>query len=303
MMNKINNNRILVTGGAGFIGSHLCDEILKQNPKKLIIVDNLCQSDGSNIKHLRDNVKVDFRQVDICVNATIRDIVLASDIVFHLAAGNVGMSEIDPRTNINTNVIGTFNILEAIREKPEIRMIYASSGSVVNPSTVYSIGKLSAEQLVSLYVQKYGLKATSVRYHHVFGPRQDTEGKCGVINIFLSRILKGQPPIVWGSGNAIKNFTYVSDSVRATLMLAEKPIGGVYDIASDNLVSIKELAELIIKKYAVDKTMTPEYTSAKPGENMRLFPSVSGLKALGWSTEFSFEEGLDRCAEWVKLNK
>ncbi len=296
------NKTILVFGGSGFIGSHLADELIKCNPKKLIIFDNLSASSTDNIKHLLSDERVEFIKGDVRDYDVVEKYVLESDFVFNLSAGNVGNSVLRPRVDLETNIIGTFNILMAVRKKPEVRIVHASSGSVANPSTPYAISKLAGEQYCQLFAKEFGVKVSILRYYHVFGPRQDLNGKCGVINIFLSRILKGLPPILWGSGDAIKCFTFVLDSVRATLMLAEDDdtIGNIYDIASDTRVDIKYLANLLIKKYANNKKMEPIYAEPKIGENLALFPNKSNMKFLGWKTEYTFEQGLDITKDWVE---
>lgn len=301
-MTILKNKTILVTGGSGFIGSNLCDTLIKENPKKLIIIDNLCQSSIDNIKHLLKDKRVEFFNIDIRDQDNIEPLILQSDYVFHLAAGDVGGSEIYPRFNIETNVIGTFNILTAIKKKPEIKMVYASSGSVVNPSTIYAISKLTAENLVMFFVREHGLKISVIRPHHVFGSYQNIFGTSGVINKFLYRILKNEPPIIWGKGNAIKCFTFVKDVVNAILLLAEddSAIGIVYDVASDTKINIKDLAYLLIKKYAKDKNMELIYDKPKLGENMQLFPNTILLKRLGWEFKYTFEQGLDITKKWVE---
>lgn len=296
------NKTILVTGASGFIGSNLCNVLIKENPKKLILIDNLCQSKIDNIKDLLKDERVEFFNIDIRDYENIEPLILQSDFVFHLAAGDVGSSEIYPRLNIETNVLGTFNILQAIKKKPEIRMVHVSSGSVVNPSTIYAISKLAGENLAMFFVKEYGLKISIIRPHHVFGQYQNIDGTSGVINKFLYRILKNEPPIIFGDGSAIKNFTYVQDVVNAILMLGEddNTIGQVYDVASDTKISIKDLAYLLIKEYAEDKGIKPIYDKPKLGENFALYPNTSKIRMLGWKPKYTFEEGLNLTKEWVE---
>jgi len=227
---------------------------------------------------------------------------LQSDFIFHLAAGDVGMSEIYPRVNIETNVLGTFNILQAATKNKNVRIIYASSGSVVNPSTIYAISKLAAENLAMFFAKERGLKISALRYHHVFGPRQNIFGSSGVINKFLYRILQGKPPIIWGTGKAIKCFTFVEDVIAATLIVAvdDDTIGEIYDVASDTRINIKELAHLLIDQYSSDSSLELTYTTAKTGENNELFPDTTKIKAIGWRPTYTFEEGLNITKKWVE---
>lgn len=293
----------MVIGGTGFIGSHLCDAIIGMGVDKLTIFDNLCASSIKNVEHLLNNDKVELIIADVRDYDRVECQVLQHDVIFNLAAGNVGNSTISPRVDLETNIIGTFNVMQAVKKNSEIRVVHASSGSVVNPTTPYAISKLAGENYCLFYAKEYGVKVSIVRYHHVFGPRQDMNGKCGVINIFLSRILKGLPPVIWGKGEAIKCFTYIKDVVDATLLLIEddKTIGKVYDVSSDTRITIKELAELLIELYA-DKEMEPIYDNPKIGENMELHPDTSPLIELGWNTKHGFKDGLDITEKWVKKN-
>ena len=293
---------ILVTGSAGFIGSHLCDALIRYQPKKLIMFDNLCQSNIDNIKHLLNDKRVEFVKADIRDYDRVEPLVLQSDYIFHLAAGDVGMSEVSPRVNMETNVLGTFNILQAAKNNKDVRIVYASSGSVVNPSTIYSISKLAAENIVSFFIKEHGLRISALRYHHVFGPRQNIFGSSGVINKFLYKILNDESPIVWGTGEAIKCFTFVEDVVAATLIVAvdDNAIGGIYDVASDTRINIKDLAHLLIDQYASDPGLKPIYTDAKVGENMELTPDTARIKAIGWQPTYTFEEGLDITKRYVE---
>jgi len=304
-MNLFQNKTILVTGSAGFIGTNLCCELIKYNPKKIIIFDNLSASILDNVRNLLPNIELvrgDVRDSDL-----VEKCVLESDFVFNLACSDVGSSIISPRISLETNIIGTFNILQAARKKPEVRVVHASSGSVVSSSTPYAISKKAGEDYALFYAKEFDIKVSVIRPHHVFGPYQNIFGTSGVINKFLFKILTDEPPIIWGDGSALKNFTYVQDIVNATILLAQddSTIGKVYDVASDTKISIKELAHLLIDKYAADKTMQPVYDKPKTGENMQLFPDTTEIRKLGWKPEWNFEDGLDNCERWVEeqINK
>jgi UDP-glucose 4-epimerase len=309
-MNIFQNKTICITGGSGFLATNLANEIIIQNPKKLILVDNFVQSKKDNIKHLLGDKRVELHYIDIGDNKNfklIKDLVIQSDYVYNLAAADVNSSEKYPNVAVSSNVNGTLNILKAIKYKPETRMVYTSSGSVVNLSTVYAITKLAGEQLCLHYAKNYGVKVSIVRPHHVFGEYQNIEGTSGVINKFLFKILRTNSPVVWGNGSAVKAFTYVKDVVNAIILLSEKEetIGKVYDVASDTRITIKDLAELLIKKYAVNKDMKIVYDKPKLGENSELHPNTEEIKKLGWEIKYTFEEGLDKAKEWIKeqINK
>ncbi len=312
---KFKDKTILVTGGAGFVGSNLCDELIGEDFKRLIIFDNLCQSRMENIKHLLEDKRVEFVHGDMRDYDSIESVVLESDYVFHLAASNMGMSNIRPRVDMETNTLGTFNLLTAARKNPGVRIVHVSTGSVLGssdqpmkedgilrPTTPYAISKMAGEKYAKFFADEHGVRVSIIRYFHVFGPRQDCWGKSGVINIFISRILKGKQPIIWGSGEQIKCFTFVRDTVRATILLSQddSTIGEVYNVASDNRVSIQELADTLIEKYAEDKSMKPTYAPPKVGENMRPIPDTTKIKGLGWKTKYTFEEGIELTKNWVK---
>ena len=308
------NKNILVTGGSGFIGSHLCDEIIKDSPKKLIIFDNLCQSSKDNIKHLLSNDNVLFIHGDVRDYNVVAKLVEQSDFVFHLAASNVGTSIERPLVDLQTNIIGTFNVLHAALNNPKVRIVHVSSGSVLgsswkpmdeehptNPSNMYGISKLAGEKYCKFFAKELGIKVSIIRYFHVFGPRQDFRGKSGVINIFLNRILNKKSPIIWGSGKQIQCFTYVQDVINATLLLTKnkKTIGEVYNVSSDNRINIRQLADILIKKYSKDPNMKIKYGPPKIGENMRPIPDVNKIKKLGWKTKYTFDEGLEKTYNWL----
>lgn len=297
------NKKILVTGGAGFIGSHLCDELIKYNPKQLIIYDNLIASKYDNIRHLFEhNNNVLFVDGDVRNEYMLTSYVAGCDYIFHLAATNVGYSVLYPQKDLDTNITGTFNLMKLISDNHRVRVIHVSSGSVENPSTPYAISKAAGENYALYFARENKIKLSVVRPYHVFGPRQDMNGKCGVINIFLSRILQEKSPIIWGEGDAIKCFTYVKDLVDAMIMVAteDKTIGKIYDVASNTRISIKDLAILLIEKYAADKNMQLIFGQPKVGENLALHPDTKRIKLFGWKPRYSFEEGLDETVQWVK---
>lgn len=298
---RFKNKKILVTGGTGFIGSHLCDALLEEGAY-VTAFDNLSASSLNNVEHLDENKKFNFILGDVVNRDLIEKYVFKSDIVFHLAASNVGNSVIFPRNDMDSNIVGTFNVLWSARKKGNIRVIHASSGSVANPNTPYAISKLAGEQYAKFFAKEWGVNLTVVRYYHIFGPRQDLKGKCGVINIFLSRILKNSCPSVWGKGKQIKCFTFIKDAINATLIVADSNIKDVYDIASETRINIDDLAKILIYRYADDKNMLPIYNNPKIGENMELYPDVSEVRKLGWKSKYTFEQGLDITEKWVKEN-
>jgi len=308
------NKVILVTGGAGFIGSHIVDRCLKEGAEKVISFDNLIGGKAKNHAHLENEPRFEFVNGDIKDYDKIKPLVEKSEVIFNEAASKLVVSLNDPMIDVQTNVVGNFNILEILRKSSNNpRIIHASTGSVFgssekpfkendskNPSTIYGISKLAAERYFKFYHKEYGIKSTILRYFHVFGPRQDYSSDAGVINIFLSRVLKGLNPQVCGPGTQVRCFTYIGDDVDANILLYKNnnSIGEDYNVASKTRLSIIDLANIIIKKYGKEGTK-PEIVAPRMGENMKPIPDTTKIEKLGFKEKVSFEEGLKKTKEWV----
>lgn len=310
------NKVVLVTGGAGFIGSHLVDKALELGAEKVICYDNLIGTNNSlhNVMHLKNDPRFKFVKADIKDYHEIKQYVEESDIIFNEAASKLVVSLKDPTIDVQTNVMGNFNIAEILRKsESNARVIHASTGSVfgsseksfeeadpMHPSTAYGISKLAAEKYFLLYHQLYGIKATVLRYFHVFGPRQDYSGEAGVVGIFLSRALKGLPPKVCGTGEAIRCFTFVNDAVDANVILYKNnsSIGQDYNVASRNRVSVLQLANQVIAKYG-PPGMKPEFIAPRLGENLKPIPNTRKIENLGFKEAVTFDEGMERTKEWI----
>ena len=308
------NKVILVTGVAGFIGSHIVDRCLEENAERVISFDNLVGGNVNNHSHINDD-RFKFVKGDIKDYEVIKKYVEQSDIIFNEAASKLIVSLKDPFIDLQTNIVGNFNILEIIRKSGNNpRVIHASTGSVFgssdkpfkegdsqNPSTTYGISKLAAEKYFLFYAKEYGLKTTVLRYFHVFGPRQEFSGGAGVINIFLSQALQGLPPTVCGTGEAIRCFTFVKDDVDANILLYRNnsTIGQDYNVASKTRMSVKELAEVVIKKYGL-KGMKVKFIEPRMGENLRPIPNTTKIEKLGFKESVSFEEGLEITKNWME---
>ncbi len=310
------NKVVLVTGGSGFIGSHIIDRALALGAEKVISYDNLAGSAGSarNHGHLLSNNNFKFVNGDIADYDKIKPYVEEADVIFNEAASKLVVSLKNPMIDVQTNVVGNFGIAEILRKsESDARIIHASTGSVfgssdkpfeesdpMNPSTVYGISKLAAEKYFLLYHKLYGLKATVLRYFHVYGPRQDYHGEAGVVSIFLSRVINGLPPQVCGSGEAIRCFTYVQDDVDANILLYKNnnSIGRGYNVASHNRISVLQLANMVIEKYG-SKGMKPEMVADRVGENLKPIPSTKDIESLGWQAKTSFSDGLEITKKWL----
>jgi UDP-glucose 4-epimerase len=320
-MTAFKNKIILVTGGAGFIGSHLVDKALELGAEKVISYDNLvgCNDSTKNHGHLRDarsEGRFEFVKGDMIDSERLNPILDKVDVIFNEAASKLVVSLKNPYIDLQTNTIANFNMLEHLRKsKNNPRIIHASTGSVFgssekpfkeedakNPSTTYGISKLAGENYHLFYTKEYGLRSTVLRYFHVYGPRQDYSGEAGVVSIFLSKVLKGEAPTVFGSGEQIRCFTYVDDDVNANIVLYKNnsSIGQSYNVASKERISVLELANKIIQKYDKTKKLKPIMGPLRMGENLRPVPDTSKIEGMGWKANFSFNDGLDLTKKWIE---
>ncbi|HPQ40388.1 MAG TPA: NAD-dependent epimerase/dehydratase family protein [bacterium] len=308
---------ILVTGGAGFIGSHLVDACLAAGARKVTALDNFVNGQEKNIFHLRHEPRFERVSGDVRDMDTVRLLVSDADVIFNEAASKLVVSRTRPRIDMETNIAGTFNVLEAIKGTDKI-LVHASTGSVLgntegeamredhpqNPTTLYGISKSSAERYVRFYTEEFGVRACIIRYFHVFGPRQEYGGEAGVVSIFLGRVLQGKPPVIFGTGEQIRCFTYVSDDIAANFLLLEglmngRYLGEVFNCAARTRMSVRELAETVIRKYGTPG-MKPEFGPPRPGENLRPIPDTHKIESIGFRESLTFEEGLDLTCRWVK---
>lgn len=312
----LNGKKILVTGGAGFIGSHLVDACLAAGAEQVTALDNFVNGQEKNIFHLRHEPRFQMVSGDVRDMDTVRMLVDAADIIFNEAASKLVVSRTRPRIDMETNIVGTFNLLEAVKGTDKM-LIHASTGSVLgntegeamredhpqNPTTLYGISKSAAEKYVRFYTEEFGVRACIVRYFHVFGPRQEYGGEAGVVSIFLGRVLQGKPPVIFGTGEQIRCFTYVKDDVAANFMLLDglmrgKYLGEVFNCASHTRMSVLDLARMVIRKYG-PPGMEPEFGPPRPGENLRPIPDTRKIESIGFKESLSFEEGLEKTCRWV----
>lgn len=313
----LNGSNILVTGGAGFIGSHIVDACLQKGADTVVALDCFVNGKWANIKHLRSNSRFHMESGDVRDIDTVRPLVDRADIIFHEAASKLVVSRTRPRIDMETNIVGTFNLLECIKKTAKL-LIHASTGSVLgntddiamredhpkNPTTLYGISKSSAEQYVRFYCREFDIKACIIRYFHVFGPRQEYDGEAGVVSIFLGRVLKKIPPVIFGTGEQIRCFTYVHDDVAANFLLLQHLVKGrcrgeVFNCASHTRMSVLELAENIIGKFG-PSGMKPGFGPPRPGENLRPIPDTRKIEAIGFKESITFDEGLNLTKRWVE---
>ncbi len=315
----IRGKKILVIGGAGLIGSHLVEELLKEDVKEVIIFDNFCRGTHENVRNaLRDprcrifEIGGDILQTDI-LDAAMRD---ASGVI-HLAALWLRQCHEYPRAAFDVNIRGTFNVLEACVANNVKRLVYSSSASVYgdaveetmtedhpyNNWTFYGAAKIAGEHMFKAYHKRYGLGGVGLRYMNVYGPRQDYKGAyIAVIMKILDNIDKNLPPVVYGDGSQAYDFIYVGDTARANICALKSNVPfGFYNVGRGIKTSIKELTELILKITGSDLPI--QYESA--GQTFvtnRIGHPVAAERDLGFKWTVDLKEGLRRLIEWRKAH-
>jgi nucleoside-diphosphate-sugar epimerase len=298
--------RILITGGAGFIGSNIAQELIKRGDD-VKIIDNLTTGKVTNIKNILDKIK--FIQGDIRDLNLLKKLMKEVDYVFHQAAiPSVPRSVKDPIASNRTNVEGTLNVLVAAKDNNVKKVIYASSSSVYgdtltlpkvetmkpNPLSSYAVTKLTGEYYCKVFYKIYGLRTISLRYFNVFGRNQDPASEyAAVIPKFITGVLSNKPLIIYGDGKQTRDFTFIKDVVQANIKAAEssKGDGEVLNIARGERITINELSEMIINM--VGKKIKPLYDKPRPGDIKHSLADVSRAKELiGYIPEYSLKEGL-----------
>lgn len=250
--------KTIVTGGAGFIGSHICEELVKLKAE-VFCLDNLSAGKRSNVAFLENAPNFHFVQKDVCDADEQMDALFdGASVVFHNAASKKNICLVNPQRDLEVNAGGTLNLLQYAMKHAVPKFIHASTGSVygepkhfptdeshpLEPVSYYGVSKLAGDRYVDVFHKLYGLNTSILRYFHVYGPRQESNEFGGVVSIFLRKILSGENPIVFGDGHQIRSFTWVKDLVTANLHCAvtERAAGEVYNAASSIKVSINDLA-------------------------------------------------------------
>jgi nucleoside-diphosphate-sugar epimerase len=303
----------LVTGGAGFIGSHLVEALVARGAR-VRVVDSLVTGHRRNLAHLSG---VEFLAGDLAELDTARRAVEGAEYVLHHAAiPSVPRSVADPLAAHRANVDATLNILVAARDAGVRRVVYAGSSSVYGdtavlpkhedlppqPQSPYALQKLVGEQYARLFFQLYGLETVSLRYFNVFGPRQDPMSPySGVISRFISALANGRRPTIYGDGEQTRDFTYVANVVDAALRACETPgiAGKVINVATGQRISVNQLLETLCGLWG--QSAQPVYAEPRPGDIRHSQADISRARALlGYEPHVSFEEGLRRTLDWYR---
>jgi nucleoside-diphosphate-sugar epimerase len=302
----------LVTGGAGFIGSHLVEALLKIN-YQVRVLDNFMTGKRQNISSILSHIQLiegDLRDFE-----TVRKAAEAVDFIFHLGAlPSVPRSIQDPITSNDVNIQGTLHVLEAAKQMKVKRVIFSSSSSVYgdspilpkredavpNPLSPYAVTKLAGEHYCKVYYKIYGLETVCLRYFNVFGPKQDpTSQYAAAIPRFINALLVNKPPLVYGDGEQSRDFTYVDNVVQANILAIEAPEapGKILNIAYGKQVTVNELIKTL--NAILGKNIQPIYESSRPGDIRHSLADISqARRILGFSPTVSLEEGLRRAVAW-----
>ncbi|MDD3072690.1 MAG: SDR family NAD(P)-dependent oxidoreductase [Candidatus Pacebacteria bacterium] len=315
MGNKIKNSRILVTGGAGLIGSHIVDALLEKEPAEIVVFDNFVRGKKENIKLALGSGKIKIVEGDIKDLSQIKKAMQGIDYVFHQAALWLLECEENPREAINVNIMGTFNVCEAAVENKIKKIIAASSSSVYGDGTYfptdenhpfnntlfYGATKIAEEQILRAFWKKYGLDYVAFRYLNVYGPRMDFRSAyIMVIMNFLNKIDKNEPPVIFGDGSATLDLVYVTDVARANILALENDItNDFFNVSGGKETSLKELLEMILK--ITGSNLKPIYEPRDEKLVKRRFGySEKAKKILGFEPKVSIEEGLKKIIDWRK---
>ena len=299
--------KALVTGGAGFIGSHLVDGLLSEGCE-VAVLDNLSTGRLSNLNQIKEHIT--FYKADIRDRETLEKAARNCDVIFHQAAVvSVPRTVDNPVDSAMINEMGTLFILEAARKNDVKRVVFASSSAVYGddpvlpkhenmnpkPQSPYAVQKLSGEFYVRLYLDLYRLETVSLRYFNVYGPRQDPSSPySGVISIFMNRACSKEAPVIYGDGNQFRDFVFVKDVVRFNLLAANtnKASGKTFNVGTGRFVRINRLWERI--SHLAGFNIEPEYEPPRAGDIMESVASIDYAgKTLGFKPEYSFEKGLE----------
>ena len=306
--------KVLVTGGAGFIASHVVDLFLEQG-YQVAIVDDLSTGRLSNVNPAATLHNIDIRSPQL---AKVFERERPDFVSHHAAQMNVRRSVADPLFDADVNVLGSLNVIECARRYNVKRFVYISTGGAVfgepeylpcdethpiNPICQYGISKHTVEHYLYLYHVNYGLKYTVLRYPNVFGPRQDPHGEAGVVAIFTGQMLCAQPVVINGDGEQLRDYVYVGDCARANLLALTAPHGGViYNLGSGRGTSVNQIFAALKKITGYDPQ--PMYGPAKLGETRRIYLDArKAQRELGWSPTVNLDDGLEQCVNYFRASE
>ncbi len=305
------NKKVIITGGAGFIGSNIARTLAPDN--KIIVLDDLSTGFQKNISDLIDEKKINFIKGTITDLSLLQEIFKDVDYVFHQAAiPSVPRSVKDPISSNYANINGTLNVLVAARDNNIKKVIYASSSSVYgesptlpkiedmkpSPLSPYAVNKIASEYYCTVFTNVYGLKTVSLRYFNVYGPRQDPHGDyAAVIPKFIDSIKNNKSPRIFGDGEQSRDFTYVNDTVQANIKAAESSASGVFNVAGGKRITINKLTEILMQ--IIGKEVSVIHDKERPGDIKHSLADISKAnKYFNYNPKYDIKSGLEETVEW-----
>jgi len=309
--------KFLITGGAGFIGSHLCEKYTKLG-HAVICFDNFMSGNLLNVRHLLDYRNFKLIKGDVSNTDALERIAQGTDIILHLAAQiHVDRSYVEPKLTYQVNVLGTQNVLEVARIHDVKKVIYASSSEVYGSSQYapidekhplcaphpYGASKIAADRMCYAYARTYGMDIPILRFFNIFGPRQRDIGYGGVISIFTRRVINNLPPIVYGDGKQTRDYTYIEDAVDGydKVLNYNNQIIEPLNFGTGKEIPIVKLANLIIELCGKKGQIAPVHVAPRISEVNRLIADASkAKKLLSWSPKYDLKEGLTEFIQWYR---
>jgi UDP-glucose 4-epimerase len=304
--------RILVTGGAGFIGSHTVDALVATAAHQVAVIDNLSAGKREQL-----NPGANFYEADIRDAAEVGRIIAIEqpEVIVHFAAQmDVRRSVADPAFDAQVNLVGFLNLMEAARQHGLRRVVFSSTGGAIygeqdtfpadeshacRPVSPYGVAKFSTESYLFFYKAQYGVEYAAMRYANVYGPRQDPHGEAGVVAIFCGRLLADQPVTIFGDGEQTRDYVYVGDVVRANVAALTATVNGPINIGTGIETSVNRLYAALAA--AAGSSRAPAYAAARAGEQSRsVIAATRAGRELGWRPEVTIEEGLRRTYQFFK---
>ena len=310
--------KILVTGGAGFIGSHLTERLLEPD-NEVIVLDDLSTGSEENLRAVSKSTKFKLVMGDVRSARTVEALVRKVDFVYHLAAKSLPVSLQRPRIVHEVNATGTLNVCMATRKGRVKRLVYISSsvvygtaqyipideGHPLQPRTPYCASKAAGEMYVRSFANAWGIPAVIVRPFNTYGPRARKGVYSSVIPCFVDRCLSGKPPIIYGDGKQTRDFTYISDIVDGIVKAADCDdlLGDVVNIARGEEVSVNRIANIVLNLTGLEDKVNPVFEVPRPGDVRRQVADISKAKRiLHFKPEVSIEEGIEKYIKWRKTS-